>query len=76
MGIIDRFHKIPNDVMKSVADQIKLLSWAVGGINGYFRHTLGEILGVIFIIVTWGFLQFFAHYLLYNVKCQNNLEDQ
>jgi hypothetical protein len=63
--MIKKFNNLPNEVKKSVADQLKLLSWALSGVNGYFRHSLGGFLGTIFVIFGWSFLQFLAHYLVY-----------
>jgi hypothetical protein len=63
--MIKKFDNLPNSVKKSVADQLKLLSWALSGVNGYFRHSLGSFLGTVFVIFGWGILQFLAHYLIY-----------
>lgn len=75
MDMMKKINNLPNNIKKSIADQIKLLSWAVGGINGYFRHSIGDIYGVIFIIISWGFLQFFAHYLLFDTNNENGQKE-
>ena len=66
--MINKIHNLPNNVKKSVVDQIKLLSWAISGINGYFRHVFGDFGGALFVIAWWVIFQVFAHYLLYNTK--------
>ncbi len=68
MDMIKKIHNLPTIVKKSVADQIKLLAWAFGGINGYFRHVFGDFGGILFVVIWWGVFQFFAHYLLYYTK--------
>lgn len=64
----DKINNLPNEVKKSIADQLKLLSWAVGGVNGYFRHLLGDFFGIILVITGWAFLQFLSHYLIFHIK--------
>ncbi len=66
--MMKKIHNLPDNVKKSVADQIKLLAWAFGGVNGYFRHLLGDFEGMILIVLGWGLLQFLAHILIYNTK--------
>jgi hypothetical protein len=74
MAIIDKFHNLPNAVKKSLSDQMKLLSWVLGGVNGYFVHTFGNFGGVFFIILWWVIFQLFGHYILYSIK-QDNKEN-
>lgn len=66
---------LPNTVKKSIADQIKLLSWAIGGINVYFRHELGNFLGVLFVILGWVWAQTVAHYIIYSIKEKKGAEE-
>lgn len=65
---MNKIHNLPDNVKRSVTDQLKLLSWALGGVNGYFRHLLGDFFGVVLVIFGWVLLQFLAHYLIYNIK--------
>lgn len=74
--MIDKFIRLPNDVKKSIADQLKLLAWAFGGINTYFRHVLGNTWGIILVITTWFTLQFLAHYLLAKIKNNEGKENK
>lgn len=71
MGIMKKFHNLPNNVKKSIADQAKLVSWVLGGVNGYFMHVFGNIGGVLFIIVWWVLCQIIAHNILYNIDEDN-----
>jgi len=63
---------LPNNVKKSVSDQTKLLSWVLGGINGYFMHLFGSVGGVLFIIAWWAAFQFVAHTILYYIDNEDN----
>lgn len=72
MFIINKFHQLPAGVKKSFADQVKLLSWALGSVNGYFRQLLGDFVGVSLILVGWVLLQFLAHYLVYSIKKESD----
>lgn len=65
--MIGLINKLPKDVKKSVTDQLKLLSWAIAGMNGYFKGELGLTLGLALAIFCWVSLQFFAHYIMYIV---------
>ncbi|MFN8771087.1 MAG: hypothetical protein ACK5WP_09525 [Neisseriaceae bacterium] len=74
--IIDKFHNLPINVLKSIVDQIKLLSWVVGAVNGYFVHLFGNIGGVILIVLWWSSFQFVAHYILYSLaSIKDNKEE-
>ncbi len=66
--MIRKFNNLPNEVKKSVADQMKLLSWVLGVVNGFFMHLFGDIGGVIFIIIWWVIFQCIAHYILLNLN--------
>lgn len=55
-------------VLKSISDQIKILSWAMGGIN-YIMSS--KLYSLIFIIPVWILCQILAHYLLTRI---GNLE--
>ena len=69
MGMINKFHNLPKDVKKSIADQSKLASWISGAVNGYFAHiSNGGIGSGIFIVVWWIVFQFIAHYIIYTVS--------
>lgn len=71
--MINLINKLPRGVKKSITDQLKLLSWAVGGINSYFKDELGLSLGITLAIVSWALLQFFAHYIMYMVDREEKL---
>jgi hypothetical protein len=73
-SIIDKFHSLPNDVKKSVSDQIKLLSWVLGAVNGYFMHFFGNFGGIFFVVLWWMSCQTVAHAILYNIN-KNNKEE-
>ena len=68
MLIQGRINSLPSEVKKSITEQLKLLSWAFGSVNGFFRHLLGDFFGIIVVIVGWTFLQFLSHYLIYQIK--------
>lgn len=72
--MINKFHLLPTNVKKSIAEQMKLLSWVLGGINGFFMHTFGDTGGIFFIILWWVIFQFFAHYILFNIPENYNKE--
>ncbi len=72
--MIKKFHNLPKDVKKSVADQIKLLSWVLSGVNGYFMHLFGNVVGVLSIIIWWVAFQIVAHNILYNIDKENGKE--
>jgi len=74
MGMIEKFHKLPNEVKKSIADQMKLLSWVLGAVNGFFMHVFGNIGGVASIIIWWVVFQTIAHYILFNLAIENDKE--
>ncbi|MBY0380129.1 MAG: hypothetical protein K2P99_07005 [Burkholderiales bacterium] len=63
--MINKFKKLPNEIKKSFADQVKLLSWVLGGVNGFFINSFGKFGGVIFIIVWWLVFQYLAHYIIF-----------
>ena len=68
MGMIKKFHNLPKDVRKSVADQTKLLSWISGAVNGYFVHTSGGGVGSgMFIVMWWLIFQLLAHFIIYTI---------
>lgn len=71
--MINFINKLPRDVKKSITDQLKLLAWALGGINSYFKDELGLSLGIALAIVNWCLLQFFAHYIMYMVNREEKL---
>ncbi len=68
--MLNKFNNLPNEVKKSIVDQLKLLAWATGGINVYFRHAFGEYTGIFFVIFGWVSLQLIAHYILFYTKIE------
>lgn len=62
------FNKLPpairtKTVLYSMADQLKLTAWAMGGIN-YLISDANKLESLIFIIPGWLFFQYLAIYLL------------
>ena len=48
------------DILKSISDQIKLLSWAIGGVFGYFSSKVGLGYTVFIVSYLWLTLQSIA----------------
>jgi len=62
------YKRLPSDLIKSIADQIKIGAWALGGLNTYFGHIFGSRIGWCIIIVGWCYAQLGAHYLIYKTS--------
>lgn len=63
--MINLINKLPKDVKKSVTDQLKLLSWAMGWLNGLLRDEIGIALGMALAVSCWALIQFSVHYIMY-----------
>ncbi len=74
--MINMFKNLPSEVKKSIAEQGKLLSWVLGGINGYFMNSFGRVGGVLFIILWWVLCQTIAHTILYHINNNKNKEEK
>ena len=72
MGMINKINDLPNNVKKSIAGQMKLLSWVLGAVNGFFMNVFGDIGGVASIIIWWIVFQTIAHYILFNLPNESN----
>ena len=72
--MIKKFHRLKTNVKKSIADQIKLLSWVLGGLNGLSTFMFGGFLGLVFSVIWWGSFQFLAHYILQTLEIEENKE--
>ena len=72
--MIKKFHNLPNTVKKSIAEQAKLASWVLGGINGFSMHVLGNIAGIFTTVLWWFAFQSVAHYILYKLDNVDNEE--
>jgi hypothetical protein len=60
-------------LLKSISDQIKLLSWAMGGLN-YLISSNNKLSSLVFIVPSWFICQYLAHYLLIKVSDMENKE--
>lgn len=60
------------DILKSVADQIKLLSWAIGGVFGYFSGKIGIWYTIFIISYLWLTLQAVAVIIMVLAKNYKN----
>jgi hypothetical protein len=66
------FNKLPDKlksevILKSTADQIKLVSWAMGGVN-YLISSHNKLYSLVFIIPSWVICQYLAIYLLTKIE--------
>ena len=66
------FNKLPNKlksevILKSTANQIKLVSWAMGGIN-YLISSPNKLYSLVLIIPSWLICQYLAIYLLTKIE--------
>jgi len=53
-----------SELLKSISDQFKLLSWAIAGIYYYLGIGTNKIFTGISICVGWAFIQIVAHWFL------------
>ena len=72
--MIKKFKNLPDAVKKSIAEQMKLLSWVLGGINGFSIHVFGGAIGIMTTIAWWLAFQFVAHYILHLIEIKQNEE--
>lgn len=59
-------------VLKSISDQIKLLSWAMSGLN-YLISSNNKLSSLFFIVPSWFICQYLAHYLLIKASSEEEL---
>jgi hypothetical protein len=79
MRFLDEFYDLlpeaikSKSVLKSISEQIKLLSWAMGGLN-YLISSNNKLASLFFIVPSWFICQYLAHYLLVKISSKENEE--
>ena len=58
--------KLPVSVLISISEQLKLVAWAFGAINAYYKTQLK--FGGLYVVVGWVVFQLMAHYIIYKVN--------
>lgn len=52
------------EILKMISEQLRLLSWAIGGLFGIISNQYGIYIASIYIIVNWATLQLYSMFIL------------
>jgi len=52
------------EILKTISEQLRLLSWAIGGVYGILNQYFGIFPTLVFIIYNWAIIQFYSIYIL------------
>lgn len=56
------------EILKTISEQLRLLSWAVGGLYGYLGSKFGYGLAILLMVSTWLAIQIASIYVLYEAQ--------